>query len=128
LYSSGARGNNYSVVVETTQIVPLQTVEGGTIRVSGTRINLESVLWKYIDGFTPEQIRECYPDLDLADIYAVISYYLSHREEVDRYLANQEAKADEVRQRIQNEAGYREWVADFKKRTDELRQSLFDSE
>jgi uncharacterized protein (DUF433 family) len=108
-------------MVETIQTVPLQTVDGGTIRIAGTRINLETVIWKHIDGFTPEQICECYPDLDLADIYAVISYYLSHRDEVDRYLANQEAKADQVRQRIQSEAEYQEWLADFKKRTDELR-------
>lgn len=40
--------------------------------------------------------------MTLADVYAVIGYYLRHQDEVDAYLAEQQQEADELRQ--QNEA------------------------
>lgn len=39
--------------------------------------------------------------LDLADVYAVIAYYLRHGAEVDAYLAEQRRLADEVRREIE---------------------------
>lgn len=35
----------------------------------------------------PEQIVNDFDTLTLADVYAAISYYLQHRQEVDSYLA-----------------------------------------
>jgi hypothetical protein len=38
-------------------------------------------------------------------VYAVITYYLRHREDVERYLAERERLAGEVRQRIEQGQG-----------------------
>jgi uncharacterized protein (DUF433 family) len=64
--------------------VPLRIDETGACRVSQTRVLLELVLQAFRDGATPETIvRDYYDTLEPADVYAVIAYYLRHREEVE---------------------------------------------
>lgn len=84
------------------QPVPLTTTAEGVVRVSGTRVTLDTVVGAFLDGATPETIAQQYPSLPLADVYAVISYYLKHRPEVDTYLAQGQAESTRIRQ--QNEA------------------------
>jgi uncharacterized protein (DUF433 family) len=72
------------LVPETTSI-PLAPDALGVIRVAGTRITLDTVVEAFLDGATAEAIQEQYPSLDLSDIYAVISYYLRHQQEIDDY-------------------------------------------
>ena len=38
----------------------------------------------------PEAIAQRYPTATLADIYAVVAYYLRHRQEFEAYLAERE--------------------------------------
>ncbi|MDH4080899.1 MAG: DUF433 domain-containing protein [Nitrospira sp.] len=58
----------------------------GVIRVAGTRVSLDSVVLSFQDGATPEEICLDFPSLDLAKVYSVLAYYLTHREIVDLYL------------------------------------------
>lgn len=88
--------------LETTQTVPLTVVDGGQIRITGSRVSLDVVVRHYQRGESPEEIREAFPTLRLADIYAVISYYLNHSAEVEEYLQQQEVKAEELRQKIES--------------------------
>jgi uncharacterized protein (DUF433 family) len=81
--------------------VPLRQDETGAIRVGKTRVLLELVLHAFQDGATPETIVQRYETLQLADVYAVIGYYLTHRQELDAYLSRREEKAVEVRRRIE---------------------------
>jgi len=55
--------------------------------ISGSRVSLESVIFAFLDGLSPETIvAECFPILSLEQVYGAITYYLSHRHEVDAYL------------------------------------------
>lgn len=55
--------------------------------VAGSRVALESVIFAFLDGYSPETIAaECFPVLSLEQVYGAITYYLSHRREVDAYL------------------------------------------
>jgi hypothetical protein len=63
---------------------------------------LELVVQEFQDGATPETIVQQFPSLKLADVYAVIGYYLGHREEMEAYLTEREELARDVRQRIEN--------------------------
>jgi hypothetical protein len=47
-----------------------------------------------------------YPTTTLADIYTVIAYYLRHRALVERYLAERERQAEELRQTIETRQGF----------------------
>jgi uncharacterized protein (DUF433 family) len=83
--------------------VPLDRLPNGAIRVGGTRIGLDAVINAHNRGETPEEIVEAYDSLRLADVYTLIDYYRSHREEVDEYIRANEVLADEVRRKIQAE-------------------------
>ncbi len=84
---------------------PLREDATGAVRVGDSRVLLELVVRAFQDGATPETIVQRYSTLALPDVYAVIAYYLRHRSEVEGYLARREQKAEEVRQRLQNQQG-----------------------
>ncbi len=83
--------------------VPIYTDEYGSIRIDGTRILLDVIIATYRQNETPEQIHEGFPTLKLADIYAVITYYLNNQEEVDAYLRRRAQEAEELRRKIEAE-------------------------
>ena len=59
------------------------------IRIRGTRIGIESLLYEYIHRGQPaEAIAERFPTVSLEQAYASILYYLHNREAMDAYLAD----------------------------------------
>jgi uncharacterized protein (DUF433 family) len=83
--------------------VPLRADERGGLRVGDSRILLDLVVDEYHNGVDPEGMIRAYPTLDLADVYAVIAYYLRHRQELDEYLRRREAEAAELRRQIESQ-------------------------
>lgn len=77
--------------------LPLAEDKDGVMRVGGTRVTLDTVVGAFNDGATAEDIISMYPSLDLADVYAVIAYYLRHRADVDAYLRRREEEGAAVR-------------------------------
>ena len=88
-----------------TDPTPLSTDAQGTIRVGGTPIALESVLWLYKQGYAAEAIAEAYPSISLADLYSVIAYYLRHKDGVDHYLHAREDEAEHLRADVEQSQG-----------------------
>lgn len=86
-----------------TIIVPIRTDEHGSIRVGGTRVLLEVIIACHQRGETPEEIHEGFPTVKLADIYAVITYYLENRELVDEYIHQQDEEGERIRQKLEHE-------------------------
>jgi uncharacterized protein (DUF433 family) len=80
--------------------LPLHTDADGVVRVGKTRVTLDTVVAAYNAGATAEQIALDYPVLALADVHAVITFYLSRRAEVDAHLAGQRADAEALRQQL----------------------------
>ena len=69
------------------------------IRIKGSRIGIESVLYEYIHREqSPEAIADRFPTLTLEQIHATILYYLHHREQVDAYLVDWLAYGDQMRE------------------------------
>ena len=85
--------------------VPLAADTEGVLRVGGTRVTLDTVIFAFNEGATPEEIAQRYPSLRLADIYTVIGYYLVQPVEVKEYLRRRQEQAARVRQ--ENEARFR---------------------
>ena len=69
------------------QPIPLTTSAEGVVRVTGTRVPLETVVRAFHQGATPEEIAQDFPTVTLAQVYAVLAFYLAHRHEVDAYVA-----------------------------------------
>jgi len=84
-----------------TDPVPLRVDEDGILRVADTRITLDHIVECYEDGETPEGILDIYDCLRLADVYAVIAYYLNHRPELDPYLQRREELAKEMQRLVE---------------------------
>jgi uncharacterized protein (DUF433 family) len=80
---------------------PIHTDEHGTIRIANTRVTLDVVIGAFRQERTPEQIQESFPTLTLAEIYAVIAYYLNNVSEVDEYLRKQREEAAQLRAEIE---------------------------
>ncbi len=102
--------------LETTQPLPLRLTEDGTIRITGSRVSLDSVVHYYKLGASAEQIAQKFPGLDLADVYAAIAYYLNHEESVEEYLREQEAKGDEIQKKIESDPQYQKKSAEIRAR------------
>ena len=64
--------------------------EHGVLRVSGSRVMLDSVVIAYQQGHSAETIQQQYSALSLADVYASIAYYLRHKMDVNCYLQRQD--------------------------------------
>lgn len=67
-------------------------------RIADTRVSLESVVFAFREGWSPETIAgECFPTLTLEQVYGAIAYYLAHRGDIDTYLERVEATHEEQR-------------------------------
>jgi uncharacterized protein (DUF433 family) len=64
----------------------IEQLKGGYY-VAGTRISLDSVVYAFNRGESPEQILEGYPLLgSLARVYGAIAFYLERKADIDNYL------------------------------------------
>ena len=88
----------------TQQPIPLKTDAEGVVRVGGTRVPLDTVVAVFRRGATAEEIVQQFPSLELADVYAAISYYLRNQDEVEAYLRQRAEQARRVRE--ENEARF----------------------
>jgi uncharacterized protein (DUF433 family) len=94
-----------SLTVEV-QTIPLKADKDGVMRVGQTRITLDTVVHAFEQGHTAEEIVSHYPALRLADVYAVIAYYLNNQTEVLTYLQQQEEAAQKTWQQIEAQSDY----------------------
>jgi uncharacterized protein (DUF433 family) len=82
-------------------IVPLFADEAGGLRVSGTRVLLERIVHAFEEGATPEGIVQSYDTLQLPDVYAVLTWYLQHKADVEDYLRRRANEAEAIREKIE---------------------------
>jgi uncharacterized protein (DUF433 family) len=54
--------------------------------IEGTRISLDSIVYAFQKGISPESITQSFPLLTLEQVYGAIAFYLAHRNEIDAYL------------------------------------------
>ena len=72
-------------------------VLGGKPRLAGHRISVADVsIWHYKMGMSLEHIAAHY-NVSLAKLYAAIAYYLEHREEIEKKLAEDRAYIEQER-------------------------------
>ncbi len=104
------------ITLETTITAPFTVLESGQIRITGTRVPIDSVLYHYKLGATPEQIACKFQGLRLADIHVTIAYYLNNRVAVEEYLRQQEAKGDALRRKLESDPTYQTAMSEMRDR------------
>jgi len=68
----------------------------GVYYVRAARISLDSIVYAFREGCSPEGIREDFDGLSLAQVYGAIGFYLDHQVDVDGYLARRKDQWDEL--------------------------------
>jgi uncharacterized protein (DUF433 family) len=100
-------------------IVQLRWEENGetkiAYRVAGTRVSLDSVVYAWRQGESPEGIVDCYPSLSLEQVHGALAFYLAHKEEIDEYLRQGEIEFEKMSQ---------QWKEQLRKEKPELYQRL----
>lgn len=71
--------------------------------VAGTRVSLDSIVYDFLDGMSPDSIAENFPVLTLEEVYGAIVFYLANREEVDAYLRETDAQFESFQNRLRTE-------------------------
>lgn len=89
---------------------------GDAYRVAGSRVSLDSVVYAFLGGQSPESIVDSFPTLSLEQVYGAITFYLSNRDEIDSYLKQGEEEFEELR-RVSREAN-----SQLHKKLEEARQ------
>ena len=90
----------------------------GVYVVAGTRVSLDSVVYAFLEGQSAEAIAQAFPVLGLEQVYGAITYYLAHRDEVDRYLEGRRQDFAAVRQAARDaDPMFYQKLAEAKKQT-----------
>ena len=65
--------------------MPREYVEerNGGYYIAGSRVSLDSIVYAFRGGESPETIRQNFPSLTLEEIYGAIAFYLGHQAEVE---------------------------------------------
>ena len=65
--------------------------------IAGTRVSLDSLVYAFHQGESPETIQQQFPSLSLEQVYGAIAFYLGHQVEVD---ANIREGEEQIQQTI----------------------------
>lgn len=79
----------------------VETVEGA-YRVAGTRVSLDSIVYCFREGLSPESIAESFSTLTLEQVYGAIAFYLANQNLIDEYLRAGEIMITEQRTTSEN--------------------------
>jgi uncharacterized protein (DUF433 family) len=74
------------------------TQRNGGYYVGNTRVSLDSVVYAFLEGETPESIVQDFPLLSLEQVYGAITFYLAQRAEIDTYLRESEEQYERERE------------------------------
>ena len=95
----------------------VQKVEEGAYRVTGTRVSLDSVVYGFWNGESPETIAQSFPALTLEQVYGAIAFYLSNQDEIDAYIREGEAEYEAKRRAARDaDPTFYQKMADAKRR------------
>jgi len=84
------------------ETVPLNQWDDGSIRVIGSRLKLDMLVHCFQVGDTLEEIHEGFPSVNIAQIRAILGWYLAHKAEADEYLREGEEEAEKLLQELAN--------------------------
>jgi uncharacterized protein (DUF433 family) len=71
----------------------------GVYYIVGTRLSLDSIVYAFREGCSPESIREDFEGLTLAHVYGAIAFYLDHLADIDAYLQQRKNSWTELERR-----------------------------
>jgi uncharacterized protein (DUF433 family) len=89
--------------------------------VIGTRIPIDTIVHAFLNGDSPETIRQSFPALTLEEVYGGIAFYLGHRDEIEASMEIDEEKLEKLLQ------SYRDKNATLFRKIDPSQERLIES-
>ena len=100
--------------------VPLTQDERGSIRVTGSRVTLDTIVHRYQMGDSVKRINSGFPTVSIAQINAIIDWYHKHQAEADEYLEQRDAEEDRILKRIASTPEHIELWERIRRRQEQL--------
>lgn len=81
-------------------VVSKPDVCGGKPCIAGTRIRVQDVyVWHELQGLSADEIVSRFPHLKMADVYAALSYYWDHRDEIQRHMREESDFVEQMKRK-----------------------------
>lgn len=75
----------------------------GAYYIAGSRVSLDSVVYAFLRGESPEGIAESFPALGLEQVFGALAFYVANREVVDCYLSEGEREFEVMRRQARRD-------------------------
>ncbi len=69
----------------------------GGYYIAGTRVSLDSIIYEYLNGSSPEAIQQSFPLVSLEQVHGSLAFYLANRSEVEKCLEEGEREFEKMR-------------------------------
>ena len=90
-----------SIQLEKQHIEITPGICGGKPRIAGSRIRVQDVyVWHELQGKNADAIVAEYPQLTVADVYAALTYFWDHRDELEQQMKAEEDFVAEMRAKL----------------------------
>jgi uncharacterized protein (DUF433 family) len=66
------------------------------LRVKGTRVGIESIVVRFQEGASPEDIVHSFPTVTLAQVYGTIAYYLDNKQLIDEDMVRSQRELENL--------------------------------
>lgn len=66
----------------------------------GSRVSLDSIVYCFREGQSPESIAENFPVLSFEKVYGAITFYLSNQKDIDEYLIKGEQEGNRISEEL----------------------------
>jgi uncharacterized protein (DUF433 family) len=88
--------------------------KNGGFYIADSRVSLDSIVYAFRDGTSPESIRRSFPVLTLEEVYGAIAFYLKNQKKIDKHL--EESEIEFQKQADQRRADLKRIDPEFYKR------------
>ena len=75
-------------------------LDNGAYRITDSRVSLDSVVYAFLKGDSPETIAQNFPVLRLAEVYGALAWYLENQPEFDGYLSQADERAEQMKHEL----------------------------
>ena len=70
--------------------------QGDAYQIAGSRVSLDSIIFAFLRGASPESIQRSFPTISLEAVYGTIAFYLANQMKIDEYLRAGDAMFSEL--------------------------------
>jgi uncharacterized protein (DUF433 family) len=90
----------------------------GVYRVAGKRVSLNSIVYRWREGLSPETIQQdCFPVLTRAEVFGALAFYFDNQDQIDEYLGQAEEQEEVIGRQL------REQYPEIHRKLDEILQA-----